>query len=212
MPAPSNIFLKQSDLLKQKLNEFIKENEKDEDYVVEYEVKTHYCVFSKRYLRTVAGVIAGTSVEIFKAVHAKYRLKNKDYIAGDVLCGDLVVQDGVCFNLLKEPISKWTKEHHYGYLFGKDLVLTRTSDFYEGYLQKQTETEAVDNAKGAVPGDAANAAKITDLEKQLQSKNEEIGVMKSYVSELEKWIESVRTATSRLPHRLYQKLHSDKNP
>lgn len=203
--------------LKQKLSEFhpaksVTGNQEDHPYVIEWEQRNHYCVFSKRYTETVKGVSDGTVKEIFKVVHSKYALKNKEYIAGDVLCGDSVVRDGVCFNVLKEPVSEWTNEYHYKYLFNKDLILTRTSDFYNGYIKKQEETEVIANAAA---GGAENAAvKLGDMEEQLQNKKEETDNMKEqvkemsdYIAELEKWIENVRKETAKLPNRLFQKLN-----
>lgn len=215
MPAVSKKIKDKCDLLKQKLSEFhpaksISGNPEDHPYVIDWDPRNHYCVFNKIYTETADGVNVGTVKEIFKVVHSKYTLTNKEYIAGDVLCGDSVVKDGVCFNVLKEPISKWTKEYHYKYLFNKDLILTRTSDFYNGYILKQEETEAAAKAGGAENAEA----KVSVLEQQLQSKkeesnnmNEEFKEMNGYIAELEKWIENVRKETAKLPDRLFRKLN-----
>lgn len=201
MPAPSQKIKEKCDLLKQKLSEFhpAKSVNKQEGYpyVIDWEAKTNYCVFNKIYTESADGINIGTVKEIFKVVHSKYLLKNKEYISGDVLCGDSVVLDGVCFNVLKEPISEWTKDYHYKYMFNSDLILTRTSDFYDGYILKQMET-------------AANV-----MEEQLPNKKEEhenmkqeFEEMKVYIAELEKWINDVRKETAKLPDRLFRKLNS----
>ena len=215
MPAVSQKIKEKCDLLKQKLSEFhpaksVTKNDEDHPYVIDWEAKTSYCVFNKIYTESADGINVGTVKELFKVVHSKYSLKNKEYITGDVLCGDSVVRDGVCFNVLKEPISEWTKEYHYKYLFNKDLILTRTSDFYNGYILKQEETEAAAKAGGAENAEA----KVSVLEEQLQSKKEESDNMKEefkemngYITELEKWIENVRKETAKLPDRLFKKLN-----
>ena len=215
MPAVSKKIKDKCELLKQKLSEFhpaksISGNPEDHPYVIDWDPRNNYCVFNKIYTESADGINVGTVKEIFKVVHSKYTLTNKEYIAGDVLCGDSVVRDGVCFNVLKEPISEWTKEYHYKYLFNKDLILTRTSDFYNGYILKQKETEAAANAGGAENAEA----KVSVLEEQLQSKKEETNTMKEefkimsgYITELEKWIEEVNDKAKKLPQSLWNKKH-----
>ena len=202
-------------MLKQKLSEFhpaksVTKKDGDHPYVIDWEAKTNYCVFNKVYTESADGVNVGTVKELFKVVHSKYSLKNKEYITGDVLCGDSVVRDGVCFNVLKEPISEWTKDYHYKYLFNKDLILTRTSDFYNGYILKQEETETAAKAGGTENAEA----KVSVLEEQLQSKKEECDNMKEeskgmsgYVAELEKWIEDVNDKAKKVPQSMWNKKH-----
>lgn len=216
MPAPSQRIKDKCDDLKQKLSKFhpAKSASKPEGYpyVIEWEARANYCVFKKTYTESADGVNVGTVKELFKVVHSNgYSLRNKEYIAGDVLCGDSVVKDGVCFNVLKEPISKWEKNYHYEYLFSKDLILIRTSDFYNGYILKQEETEVA--AKDA--GNAENASKkIKEMEEQLQSKKEESDNMKEefkemngYIAELEKWIEEVNDKAKKIPQSMWNKKH-----
>tara|TARA_Y100000389_G_scaffold201069_1_gene242912 strand:+ start:1234 stop:1965 length:732 start_codon:yes stop_codon:yes gene_type:complete len=214
MAPPSQKIKDKCDDLKKKLSEFhpAKSASKPEGYpyVINWEARTSYCVFKKTYTESADGVNVGTVKEIFKVVHSRYSLKNKEYITGDVLCGDSVVNDGVCFNVLKEPISEWTNEYHYEYLFNKDLILINTSDFYKGYILKQDETEAAAKAGGAENAEA----KVSVLEEQLQSKKEDSDNMKEefkemsgYIAELEKWINDVRKETAKLPNRLFQKLN-----
>ena len=203
------------DDLKQKLSEFhpaksVTGNHEDHPYVIDWDPRNHYCVFNKIYTETVDGVNIGNVKEIFKVVHSRYTLKNKEYIAGDVLCGDSVVRDGVCFNVLKEPISEWTKENHYEYLFNKDLILTRVSDYYNGYMKKQEETEATANTGGTESAEA----NVSVLKEQLHSNKEEtyklkeeFNEMSDYIAELEMWIENVHKETAKLPNRLFKKLN-----